>query len=588
MTKTNSNGTKQPAHDVDVAVLGTGVGGTMLGAILAKAGLRVLLLESGMHPRFAIGESTVPETTFNFRLLAARYGVPEIGHLANFARVMRHVGNSHGVKRGFSYVWHREGERQDPQQTVQFATVAPPLGPDVHFFRQDLDGYMLAVAAEYGARIRQRTEVTDVAFDDDGVTLTIARGEPVRARFLVDAGGIKSLLATKLDLRINPCPLRNSSRTIYSHFVNVPAYDTISGGHDSHGLPYPISQCTLHHLFDGGWFWVIPFNNHPSSTNRLVSVGVTMNVDRWPKGSAAPEEEFRAMVDRFPSVREQLGGATAIRDYLGTDRLQFYSKSAVGPRYALLPHAAAFVDPLFSSGLGMTVAFVNLLADRLLAACRDDDFAPARFAILDETLRRNIRHYDRLVSGAYTSFRDFALWTAWSRIWMLGSFYGLLGLLKVLHAFDRTGDEAHLRRLESFPYRGQQASELPQLAQLFDRAEAEMDAVKAGTLPPSTAATRIFGHVKASRIWPEPWGAGDSPATRTALPFHVGGIARMGLWILRHGPAEVREHFMPEVGGMLADYARGTFREVASSQRGVAGYARDTLLSWNEDWTGGA
>ena len=44
----------------DVAILGTGIGGTSLGAILAKNGLRVLLLEQTVHPRFAIGESTVP------------------------------------------------------------------------------------------------------------------------------------------------------------------------------------------------------------------------------------------------------------------------------------------------------------------------------------------------------------------------------------------------------------------------------------------------------------------------------------------------------------------------------------------------
>ena len=31
--------------------------------------------------------------------------------------------------------------------------------------------------------------------------------------------------------------------------------------------PYRMSEGTLHHMFDGGWMWVIPFNNHPEHTN---------------------------------------------------------------------------------------------------------------------------------------------------------------------------------------------------------------------------------------------------------------------------------------------------------------------------------
>ena len=67
-----ADGISSPAYDV--AILGTGIGGSILGCILAKNGLRVVMLEQQEHPRFAIGESTVPETTLLFRVLAARYG----------------------------------------------------------------------------------------------------------------------------------------------------------------------------------------------------------------------------------------------------------------------------------------------------------------------------------------------------------------------------------------------------------------------------------------------------------------------------------------------------------------------------------
>src|SRR5258708_30512176 len=81
-----SNGTTY-----DVAILGTGIGGTLLGAILAANGQKVLLLEQGKHPPFTIGESTIPQTTVLLRLIAKPYNVPEIPPPFNFTSVRQPV-----------------------------------------------------------------------------------------------------------------------------------------------------------------------------------------------------------------------------------------------------------------------------------------------------------------------------------------------------------------------------------------------------------------------------------------------------------------------------------------------------------------
>ena len=44
----------------DLAILGSGFGGSLLAMAARRIGLSVLLLERGTHPRFAIGESTSP------------------------------------------------------------------------------------------------------------------------------------------------------------------------------------------------------------------------------------------------------------------------------------------------------------------------------------------------------------------------------------------------------------------------------------------------------------------------------------------------------------------------------------------------
>ena len=68
----------------DVAILGSGIGGSMLACILARHGVSTLLLEGASHPRFTIGESLIPETGIRLRIIGEKYGVPEIGWIGSF------------------------------------------------------------------------------------------------------------------------------------------------------------------------------------------------------------------------------------------------------------------------------------------------------------------------------------------------------------------------------------------------------------------------------------------------------------------------------------------------------------------------
>ena len=67
----------------DVIVLGSGISGTLAAVILAKKGYRVLIIDGASHPKFAVGESTTPNTSQMFELLGKRYGIPEISVLAH-------------------------------------------------------------------------------------------------------------------------------------------------------------------------------------------------------------------------------------------------------------------------------------------------------------------------------------------------------------------------------------------------------------------------------------------------------------------------------------------------------------------------
>lgn len=572
----------------DVAILGTGLGGTVVGAALARQGARVLLVESSAHPRFAIGESTIPETTIQFRILAERYGVPELANLSNFQSLRSRVSAACGVKRNFSFAYHRPGEAHRGAETTQFPTWAPPFGPDVHYYRQDVDAYMLTVAIRYGAVVRQQLRISQLDIDDRGVRLLSAEGEEFTARFVVDAGGVQAPVARRLGLRTEPCPLRTRSRTIYTHMTGVLPYDRCGPSQGEHRMPSPLSQGTLHHLFPGGWIWVIPFDNHPASTSRLCSVGLTLDLTDAPAALADPETEFRTRIATMPSVARQFADARAVRSWTGTGRLQYSSVRTAGARYALLPHAAAFVDPLFSSGLSVTMNLANVLIARILGALADDGFSDERFAYLDTWTRRCYDYYDRLVAGSYISFRSFELWNAWNRIWMLGSLYGIGGPFEVHSGYGRTGDPAFFDLLEHKPYRGVQGVDFDEFVALFEAVYARMEAVRDGLSAPGEAAGQIVALLARSGLCPTHWRLTDlghrCPGTFTMLP-----IVQLMLWGRYRSPAAVRKHFFlaGRAGGLLQDAVRTNAAELWRLGRIAGGALRDTVSSWNSDWKRG-
>ena len=74
--------------DADVAIVGSGFTGSLAALALRRARARVVLIERGRHPRFAIGESSTPLANLLLEELADRYDLPrdprvlEMGHLA--------------------------------------------------------------------------------------------------------------------------------------------------------------------------------------------------------------------------------------------------------------------------------------------------------------------------------------------------------------------------------------------------------------------------------------------------------------------------------------------------------------------------
>lgn len=525
----------------DVAIMGSGMVGTILGAILARQGAKVLIIDSGRHPRFAIGESTLRETTMMLKIMAERFDVPELVYPSSYVGVRDHIGTDSGMKRHLSYVYHREGQRAHPDEMYQVVIPETFDGPEIHYFRQEIDAYLAKVAVRYGATLLEETRVTDIDISEEkGVTLTASTGERFEAKFVVDATGFRSVLSDKYDLRENPSRFKTQSRSIFTHMTNVKRYEDC-GRVEEHNIPYRWSQGTLHHCFDGGWLWVIPFDNGPAPKNPLVSVGLQFDIRKYPNRNIPPEEEFRDMIARFPSIAEQFEHAVAARPWVTTgDRMQWSSKRTIGPRFCLTAHAAGSLGPLTSRGLILSTRALYPLAEILLDCIKDDDFSESRFQIIDDLHQVTLDNTDSLVNGFYISWRDWNLFNAWLRIWYTTGVLGFFHIEAAYSNYKRTRNKEELWHLLYGTHVGSFVSAFDGYQPFFAEAGRLIHEVDAGTLSAAECTAKLNALVKSVDFLPPGFNFAELDK-KTGGPFNREHWESIINWGNHHAPREVKE-----------------------------------------------
>ncbi|HZS35466.1 MAG TPA: NAD(P)/FAD-dependent oxidoreductase [Polyangia bacterium] len=401
----------------DIVVLGSGIAGSSLALVLAQAGLRTLVVERKSHPRFVIGESTLPTTTFLLNQLARDYDVPELAQVAHYL-TLRENGCAAWPKQGFWYGLHHEGRPLEPRHEHMFETLLLPNGPDVHMLRADADAFLVSRFAKYRVEYEDNTEMLDFERSGAGVELRLRgpSGEHrVSARYIVDATGHASFFAKRFGLRDETPRLATNTRSIFAHYEDVPPLDERLGGCNS-AFRFRRDATTMHHCFRGGWIWVIPFDTG------VTSVGFQLDRDAYPLDERVPPEaEIAQLLERYPSVRAHLGAMKPIRPVIRTDRVQFTSRSILGDGFILAPHAAGFIEPLFSTGILLTASFISRFVPAAQRAQRAGDFSAEQFRPIERAFLAEVEQIDKLVDGVIQSFRNYDLFKQYWRNWIIGT-----------------------------------------------------------------------------------------------------------------------------------------------------------------------
>jgi flavin-dependent dehydrogenase len=351
----------------DVAIIGGGPAGSTAATLLARAGRRVIVLEREKFPRFHIGESLLPFSTQAFDRLGVREKLDR-AFIPKFGGEIISACGSRGVR-----FYFKGGYRSNRDRAYQVT-------------RSEFDKLLLDHSRENGAEVHEETEVKNIVFSNEDVTLdletTAGTASVIKARYLLDCSGRQTVVGNYFKLKKTYDHLQKFS--VFAHYENV---DRLPG-----------IDATLIRMVRGAdrWFWMIPL------TEKRISIGVVMDTTVFRAAKLAPEAALEKFIAEQPLMVDRMQNAKRVSPVYSAGDYSYRSKKLFGERWLLAGDAAGFIDPVFSSGVFMAIMSAEKAADALDEILRDESLKARLFKQYSRRVNRVMDVYLTFVSSWYS------------------------------------------------------------------------------------------------------------------------------------------------------------------------------------------
>jgi flavin-dependent dehydrogenase len=321
----------------DVVIVGSRCAGTAAAVPLARAGLKVIVVDKGGFP----------SDTLSTHVLVPN-GVQELQSMGALAGILA-LGPSKS-----RYLTVRDGdveiiERFRPFSGIDYALCIP---------RDQQDAVLVQAARDAGAEIRERTKVDQVVWRDGRAVGVRCRGKDgeyeIHAELVIGADGRRSRVAGEVGAW-TPYRASKNGRCFVFRYLDDPL-----------GAAAPDAL----EIFraDGDQVLVLP--SCPAGRTLVVNMTDAANL---PAYRSDFHTEWQRMLDRNPALKARVGGATNLGKPRLTDDLSAYYRRSCGPGWALAGDAGHFKDPVTGNGMRDALKFGRMLGEAIVPCLHDKD-----------------------------------------------------------------------------------------------------------------------------------------------------------------------------------------------------------------------
>jgi flavin-dependent dehydrogenase len=336
------------AHRSDALVVGAGPAGSAVATLLARAGVRVALVDRATFPRpKACAEYLSPEAGRVLARLGALPGV-EAEHPAHLAG-MQVVSPD-----GTSFAGRFAGARAF-RPFAEYGLALP---------RERLDHVLAGAAVAAGATLLEGTRLEQLDYEPGGIVagLRSAGGvERLRAAVVVGADGLYSRVARWMGVA------RRGTRQRLALVAHV-------------AEALEVGELGEMHVTAGAYVGLAAVGRG------LTNVAAVADLAALPPGD--PQARWQAILSRFPRVAERLAGATRVSPVRAVGPFSRWTTRATGDAALLVGDAADFYDPFTGEGIYAALRGAELAAARLQPALEAGDLSRGRLRGYDRDRRR--------------------------------------------------------------------------------------------------------------------------------------------------------------------------------------------------------